>query len=35
MPQDADVVIEYHGRSVDLGRMKLAHRDTKGIKVRA
>jgi DNA gyrase subunit A len=34
MPQDADVVIEYHGRSVDLGRMKLAHRDTKGIKVR-
>ena len=29
-----DISVDYHGKSIDLGRMKLAHRDTKGTKVR-
>ena len=29
-----DVSTEYCGKTIDLGRMKLAHRDTKGTKVR-
>lgn len=35
IPNTAEVEIEYHGKKIDLGKMKLNHRDTKGTKVRA
>jgi DNA gyrase subunit A len=32
--QNDEFTMEYRGKMIDFGRMKLAHRDTKGTKVR-
>jgi len=34
LSHSSEVTIEYKGREVDLNKMKMAHRDTKGIKLR-